>query len=352
MPTVPMTASGYITVASNGILVPTDTGVCGNDIALLILTSNIQLPQYVTPVINPPMTDHHTYTTAYTAIGYGVDTPADTTGASAGTRRIKENINLTCIPNDSTFVDCYSFANAQQFIFENEFEGGDGTCEGDSGSGAFDQGSFNSGLWVAFGVLSRGGVTPEGGTCLGGVYTRFDKWGSLIIQAAVQAAAMGGYTAPGWAGGSPPPPPAEGGSSSPDATAPACRLNGSSCQADSDCCSVNCLSFDNGATYSCTPCDSVNTCASALYTCEQGACVLGGPRPVQPIVPTDSGVPPVLPVPRDSGVTDAGLGPPRVGGCDIASSHARVRSNWGGMVALLASAAAVGMRRRRSRPSA
>src|SRR4029077_17977507 len=56
------------------IIVPQPMAVCGNDIALLILSQNqtIDLPQYVTPTIKPPMTDHNVYTTKVTAIGYGV----------------------------------------------------------------------------------------------------------------------------------------------------------------------------------------------------------------------------------------------------------------------------------------
>ena len=99
--------STFISVTK--IIVPSgadQTKVCGNDIALLILSKPVTLPQYVTPVISPPMTDHSIYGTTVTAIGYGIDTPTDTQGASAGVRRIKENIQLLCIPNDSGFEDC------------------------------------------------------------------------------------------------------------------------------------------------------------------------------------------------------------------------------------------------------
>jgi len=250
-----------------GILVPPGTSVCGNDIALLILSKNITLPQYVTPVVDPPMTDQQVYTTSYAAIGYGVDSPTDTNGVTAGTRRIKENINLGCIPNDKTFVDCFSFANARQFIAAGEFEGGDGTCEGDSGSGAFDQGSFNAGRWVAFGVLSRGGVNAEGGTCAGAIYTRFDAWASLLTDAANRAATLGNYSPPGWANAAAQP---EGGAGA----GGSCQANGSACTADTDCCSVNCLSFDDGGTYTCVACDANDACNSG-YACQQGVCVLG-----------------------------------------------------------------------------
>jgi V8-like Glu-specific endopeptidase len=260
---------------------PGTSGVCGNDIALLTLSNTIPVPQYVTPTINPPMTDHQAYTTAVTAIGYGVDTPTDTMGASAGVRRIRENINLVCIPHDKTPADCFSDPQAAQYISPNEFEGGDGTCEGDSGSGAYDQGSFNKGQWVAFGVLSRGGVSPEGGTCLGSIYTRFDAWSQLLIDAAGKAAALGGYSPPSWTG-LPPSPAVDGAAPSPGTSADggsgvACQQSGTLCSADTDCCTVNCISSsgDKGP-FSCTACDLQHPCNQG-YGCRQGVCVSGAP---------------------------------------------------------------------------
>jgi MYXO-CTERM domain-containing protein len=171
------------------------TSVCGHDIALLILSQNISLPEYVTPVLSPPMTDHALYSTTVTAIGYGLSSPTDTAGTTAGIRRIKEDIKLNCIPNDTSFTDCFP-AMAPEMTAA-EFVSGDGTCEGDSGSNAFEQANFDAGKWVSFGVLSRGGSV--GGNCVGGIYSRFDAWSSLIIDAAAQAAGMGCYPLPPWA---------------------------------------------------------------------------------------------------------------------------------------------------------
>jgi hypothetical protein len=178
--------------------------VCGNDIALLILSQNVSLPEYVTPVLTPPMTDHTVYSTTVTEIGYGVSSPTDMTGTTAGIRRIKQNIALACISNDKTFTDC--LPSMAQEVTASEFVSGNGTCEGDSGSSAYEEKNFDAGKWVSFGVLSRGGTA--GGTCVGGIYSRFDAWASLIIGAAGQAAAMGGYPVPPWAaadGGTVPP---------------------------------------------------------------------------------------------------------------------------------------------------
>jgi MYXO-CTERM domain-containing protein len=186
--------------AVSDVILPTgadQTSVCGNDIALLVLAQSIALPAYVTPVLTPPMTDHTVWGTTVTDIGYGLATPTDTAGTTAGIRRIKQDVQLACIPNDKTFTDCFpSMAGAMTAA---EFASGNATCEGDSGSNAFEQKSFDAGSWVSFGVLSRGGTVN--GTCVGGIYTRFDAWSSLIIDAAQQAAAMGGYPPPPWAGG-------------------------------------------------------------------------------------------------------------------------------------------------------
>ncbi len=265
--------------------------VCGNDIALMILDRNIVLPQYVEPTINPPMTDHSVYATTVTAIGYGLSTPLDEAGVTAGTRRIKENIPLYCISNDSTFTNCYSDPMASQVLATDEFvSGDDSTCEGDSGSGAFDQPSFNRGQWVAFGVLSRGAVSTDGKTCIQPVYSRFDAWGSLLIGAATQAATMGGYSAPVWAGGTGPDlTPAADAAATDDASggqvatskpAPGSLADGKACAVPSDCAAQNCVSTDDVTFVCASPCNG--TSCTAGFACTLGYCfesVGTAPRP-------------------------------------------------------------------------
>ncbi|MGH7269333.1 MAG: hypothetical protein ACREJ3_02800, partial [Polyangiaceae bacterium] len=41
----------------------------------------------------------------------------------------------------------------------------------------------------------------DGNTCIQPIYSRFDAWASLITSTAVQAASMGQYPVPVWAGG-------------------------------------------------------------------------------------------------------------------------------------------------------
>lgn len=272
------------------IIVPSgadQTHVCGNDIALMILDRNIELPEYVTPTINPPMTDHSEYSTTVTAIGYGISTPLDEAGVTAGTRRIKEDIPLYCIPNDTTFANCFSDPQAMQVLSADEFVSGDAsTCEGDSGSGAYDQPSFNRGDWVAFGVLSRGAVSQDGTTCVQPVYSRFDAWGSLLIGAATEAATMGGYSAPVWAGGSGLPTTA---TSAVDAAAtedaaggsgvitskpsPGSLADGKACTVDSDCATNACVSTDDVTFVCASPCSS-GAC-SVGFACTSGFCFEG-----------------------------------------------------------------------------
>ncbi|HEY7373874.1 MAG TPA: trypsin-like serine protease [Polyangia bacterium] len=220
--TDPDVRTGATRFGVSKVIVPTaanQAAVCGNDVALLILSQNVSLPVYVTPVLSPPMTDHTVYTTNVTAIGYGVNSANDMTGTSAGIRRIKQDVPLTCISNDKTFTDCLPQLAAQ--VTASEFVSGDGTCEGDSGSSAYEQSNFDAGRWFSFGVLSRGGTS--GAMCVGGIYSRLDAWSALIIDAAKQAATMGGYPAPTWAGSDGGAPPDAGGDAAParDAGPPA-----------------------------------------------------------------------------------------------------------------------------------
>jgi hypothetical protein len=292
----PHTLTAYNNSVSD-IIVPQGSdhdSVCGNDLALLILADPITLPQYVVPTIVPPMSSAQ-YETTVTAIGYGVDTPTDTAGATAGTRRIKENVALACIPNDpnpsESSLDCFA-ANPQQapmYLTATEFMSGDSTCEGDSGSGAFEQSNFNAGKWVAFGVLSRGGTSSDGTTCIQPIYSRFDAWGSMIASAAMQAASLGGYAVPSWAtdldaGTATPTPTADsaaaatGGDSD---AAPSMSTSGgstagsspdgTSCEVGSSCASGICAAMNGSASAMCvTPC-SDGTCGSGS-TCQSGYC--------------------------------------------------------------------------------
>ena len=185
--------TGWHRVAT--IHTPTGTTLCGGDLALLVLQDLVPASEAVpaTPAIQFSLTDRaHTPSLSETAIGYGVTSPNT---ASEGTRHRRSDIAIQCIPGDAT-IDCdpkLAFAGSA-----GEFLVGDGTCDGDSGSGAFEQASFTAGKPVVLGALSRGGVSVDGARCIGGVYTRLDGWKDFVVGVAAQAAQKGGYPAPDW----------------------------------------------------------------------------------------------------------------------------------------------------------
>jgi V8-like Glu-specific endopeptidase len=245
--------------------------VCGNDMALIELTDNVSLSEaggsFVTPVVQYSISDHTRYSTSVTALGYG-DTSATT--QDAGTRHILQNVAIACIPGDST-IDCPSQVMTQ--VSTNEFVSGDSTCEGDSGSSAYEQRNFNKNVPVSFGVLSRGGAS--GSTCVEPIYTRTDSWKDFIVQTALTAASDGGYTPPSWTSAAPPPPTDggtdSGGTTADGGTAPPAGSLGATCADNTDCDSGLCLSDDGGQTYVCSaPCDPTGNgsdCGAANYQC-------------------------------------------------------------------------------------
>ena len=181
-------------IQASSFVTPATTLFCGGDLALVILAGSVPASAATpaTPNVLYDLRDRAHISTTETAIGYGVTSP---TGTDVGERRVLEDIPFTCIPDDPD-IDCYP--QFQGAIAEAELYAGNGPCAGDSGSGAFEQTSFDDGTFLALGALSRGGASSDGTTCEGSVYTRFDSYRDLLIQAANQAAAAGGYAAPSW----------------------------------------------------------------------------------------------------------------------------------------------------------
>jgi len=174
------------------IIVPTSTLFCGNDLALIVLDKLVpaSVATPATPAIEPPLTNRAKFGSTLTAIGYGTTAP----GANDdGTRRKRPNIAITCIPGDTT-LGCDP---ADFDMTAAELGAGNGMCEGDSGSGAFEPSSLAAGKPIVIGVLSR--AAEDNGKCVDSVYGRTDIAGPLLISAAKEAAVMGGYTAPTWA---------------------------------------------------------------------------------------------------------------------------------------------------------
>ena len=272
--------------AASKIFRPTDNRVCGNDIAIIQLSKNIDaaVAAPVTPLVYYSMTDHKRYSTTVTAIGYGI-TSANT--SDSGTRRIRQNINLICIPGDSLpSVDCGT--GVKGVVDDKEFVSGDGTCSGDSGSSAYEQVNFNAGKFLSMGVLSRGGEDQN--ICRGGVYTRFDKWTTFIVDAAKAAAAAGGYPVPAWT--IQPVIPADagtptndagtqdsgtvktdaGGTTSESTPEDTKRADGEACTDPNECASNSCVNRE-GETVCASKCDASgeNTCGES-FSCVSGYC--------------------------------------------------------------------------------
>ncbi|HEY1956407.1 MAG TPA: trypsin-like serine protease [Polyangiaceae bacterium] len=282
------TTKGYHTAKQ--IFTTPGNKVCGNDMALIELEDNVSVAEaggaFVTPVVQYSMTDHTRYSTQVTAIGYG-DTSATT--QDAGTRHILQSIDLICIPGDP-IIDC----GQQSQITPNEFVSGNSTCEGDSGSSAYEQKAFNKNIPVSFGVLSRGG--SSGSTCVEPIYTRTDAWKDFIINTALTAASDGGYTPPSWTGA--PPPPNDGGApdsgtTSDGAAPPPPGSLGATCGDPTDCDSGLCLSDDGGNSYicsaTCDPTGDGSDCGQSGYVCQDDGQGNGFCFPGQADTPTSGG---------------------------------------------------------------
>lgn len=252
------------------ILVPSDDHVCSNDLAILILNDLVPSAEarLAVPGVQYPMGDAR-YAINYTAVGYGITSPSDSTGSTAGTRRYKTNLPIGCIPGDPN-LDCPPGTNFP----EKEFAGGDGTCRGDSGSGAFEQKSFDTGTApVSWGVLSRGSDDPT--HCKGSAYTRLDAWRDFVVQAADQASnnwSLYGKPSPDWTVYVPPTSKDAGAKdAAPSTSKPSGSALGDACNVDKDCASGVCVDAPDDTRACSQACDATNTCPDG-FACKDGDC--------------------------------------------------------------------------------
>jgi hypothetical protein len=192
------TSPGWRQVKS--ISVPDDAALCGNDIALLELVSDIASTEATpaTPAVQYPIYNHKHYSTAETAIGYGESTPGIKTTSEV--RRERQNTPISCVYDDPiSSEDCVTQDPSWEVNARpNEFVAGAGTCQGDSGSGAFDQTLFQQGMPTVLGVLSRGSTDGDASTCSAAIYTRMDAFRDFLVDAVTTAAADGAYSVPSW----------------------------------------------------------------------------------------------------------------------------------------------------------
>ncbi len=259
------------------VAVPDDDHICGNDIALLVLSQSV--PESVTKPITPGvqylMWDPDHYKPAFRGIGYGNTSPE---GEGSGTRRISKPISVLCIPGSPDRPCPKEFS-------PKEFVGGDGPCSGDSGSSAFEYGSLTSGAPVSFGVLSRGGESDDGKECLGSAYTRFDAHRDFVLEVAKAASEDWTlYDEPSWTAYKPPPvvKPQDAGSDSGPSTEPSGLGLGETCETDEECTSGLCSDSGDGSFICSRECDEAKTSSCPKgFECRESLCL----PPVTPAEP-------------------------------------------------------------------
>ncbi len=180
------------------IVTPSVTSACGQDVALLVLTKNVEGTTPATPQLTPL-----TNMSPFTAIGFG---KTRATSGATGTRRVREDIELICAPGYS--APKYDCSKMGKFVSDKDFLSGAGVCPGDSGAGAFDQQSVRRKEPLAIGVASRG-WGDEQDNCTFMIFNELAPHAELIRKTARQAASDGGYPIPLWVtnmgdGGTPP----------------------------------------------------------------------------------------------------------------------------------------------------
>jgi hypothetical protein len=147
--------------------------ICGFDIALFMLEGE-GIPASVAKPIEPRIEQTAVDGETLSAVGYGLTDPAGTT---SGTRMRIDGSKVVCVEGT-----CKSMVKAGELGTDAP------TCQGDSGGPALDDEGR------VFGVLSRG---PPG--CTSSIYGDVASHKDLIVEAALAAAAQGGYPVPSWA---------------------------------------------------------------------------------------------------------------------------------------------------------
>jgi hypothetical protein len=174
------------------VITPPGDGLCGYDIALLVLDSvvpNSEAIPFPPRVDSPIEADPSGFTGGselYSAIGYGNTDDGGGWGGGgggSGERRRLDNLHTFC-----EGAQC----GEPEYIYETEWMGDTGVCQGDSGGPALDMASR------VIGVVSRG---SQG--CSSPVYTSVYGWRDWIMGVVLDRSEATGQTAPGWATGAP-----------------------------------------------------------------------------------------------------------------------------------------------------
>lgn len=273
-------STGWYGVKS--IAVPDDDHICGNDIALLVLSTSIpaNVAKPITPGVQYLMWDPDQYTPYFIGIGYGNTSPSN---SDSGTRRISKPISVLCVPG-------WDERPCPKEFSPKEFVAGDGTCSGDSGSSAFEASSIDNGAPVSFGVLSRGGQSDDGTTCQGSAYTRFDAHRDFVLEVAKAASNNWAlYPEPSWTEYKPPPSPRKdaGAKDSGTTTKPSGLGLGEACETADECSSGVCTDPGDGSLVCSEACDeSEEASCPDGYECRESLCLAPVAPPTTPAAST------------------------------------------------------------------
>lgn len=187
----PQTSNGTLYSVKEIRQAPGSTNVCGYDVALLILTSNV--PSSAATPLEPALGVTAKTNEQFAAVGFGLQDPNDKAGKTAGTRMRFDTASVYCVGSACPTAA----ANAQ-----DEWVGNSPVCSGDSGGPALNAAG------QVFGVTSRGDPM-----CSYALYSNVASWADFIQTGARDAATDGGYAAPAWATSSTTPVAGAGGSS-------------------------------------------------------------------------------------------------------------------------------------------
>jgi hypothetical protein len=153
--------------------------VCGHDVALLLLDENI--PASLAKPVVPRVDGSAATGEPFVADGYGYTDEKAMTGS--GTRMRLDDVKVRCVGDD-----CLTTAD---ILRPGEWLSSDARlCPGDSGGPALAADGR------VFGVASRAGEA-----CATAIYSDVAAFRELLIDAALDAAKLGDYDAPGWSSG-------------------------------------------------------------------------------------------------------------------------------------------------------
>jgi MYXO-CTERM domain-containing protein len=166
-------------VPAENVSVPTEGGeLCGYDVALVRVPGlERAVRKRSVHVFEPRFDGGVRHGESYRAVGLGA---YNAEGNGVGTRRERGDLS----------VDCAGKACQSAGVGEREWRGSDAICSGDSGGPAIDDGGR------LIGIVSR----ANSNDCSKPIYASVYAWRHWLSESAFEAARLGGYSPPAWAG--------------------------------------------------------------------------------------------------------------------------------------------------------